>query len=113
MFPDEGTESWAWVDNSQTPQNGDQTIDNSVLGNSTSTQGPDQWTGFFKELVGAGFAYAIQKDAVSSGVTPRYTTQAGQPVYAGQAAPATGGISTKSLLLIGAIGVGLVLAWKA
>lgn len=105
------TEGWGWVDNSQVANNGDQTVTVSVLDNSTSTQGPDQWGGFFRQLIGQGVNYAINKDAVTSGVAPRYGTSAsGQPVYMGQPVAQQGMGKNTMILALGVVGVVLVLA---
>lgn len=103
-------DGWVWVENSHNSNNGPEVVTNSVLHNSTENQGPDQWTGFFKELVGTGFAYALKKDAVTSGVVPKASsyTSTGQPVYMPtQAAPVN-----MNLLLVGALVVGAMFALK-
>lgn len=110
MLDDENgaPDGWTWVDNSMTPNNGDQTVAAGVLDNSTSTQGPDEWGGFWKGLIGKGFDYAVKKDAVTSGVMPRYGTAAsGQPVYMGTAAKPSGISLTGNTLLLLGLGLGV------
>ena len=80
---------------------------NDVFTQSTVSDGPDKWTGFFQNLIGTTAKYAIQRDAVKSGLQ-QGTAANGQPVYS--AAPATvGGMNTTGLLIIGAAIVGAVL----
>lgn len=109
-------EGWVWIENSHNAQNGDDVVTNSVLNNATTTEGPDKWGGFFKEfgigeMVKAGFAYALQKDAVTSGVTPKVTavTSTGQPIY--QTVPTAQPVNMNLLLIVGIVVAG-VLALK-
>lgn len=106
---------WDWVDNSQVPQNGENTVTLGVLDNATVTQGPDKWTGWFQSMAGTIIDYAAKKDLITSGVAPRGTSASGQPVYMtnpqgynaygqAQSQPAN-----NTLLLLG-LGVALVFA---
>ena len=95
-------DSWAWVDNSATANNGPQTVAVGVMDNSTTSSGPDEWGGFFRAMIGQSVNYAMQKDAVTSGLKPSYSAS-GQPVYMASVQP-TAGIS-KNALMLGAVGL--------
>lgn len=115
MFGD--SESWGltspvmtvqeWMDpTGTTPQNGPQVQANDVLTQSTVTNGPDKWGGQLAALLDKGVSYALQKDAIKSGLVPR-TAANGTQTY--QAA-GPGAMNMNALWVIGAaVAVSLVL----
>jgi hypothetical protein len=113
-------EYWKWVENSHNANNGPQVVSAKVLGNATVQEGPDEWGGFFRSLISQGFGYAVQKDAVASGLLPRAgssgTAANGQPVYMtdarGQAVATGMPNGTVMLLLGGALLAGVLLLRK-
>lgn len=104
----------SWFDQTgTTANNGPQVQANSVLAQSSVTEGQDRWSGVFANLIGSVTQYAIAKDAAASGMRPAYAAN-GQPIYTANGmpayAPATGGMG--NVLLIGALIVGAVLIAK-
>ena len=98
-----------WTDpTGNNANNGPQVQANDVLTQSTVSDGPDKWTGFFQNLIGTTAKYAIQRDAVKSGLQ-QGTAANGQPIYSAQPAVSVGGMNTTGLLIIGGAIVGAVL----
>lgn len=102
-----------WTDpTGDNTNNGPQVQANDVMTQSTLSDGPDLWTGFFQNLIGSATKYAIQRDAAKSGLQ-QGTAANGQPVYsAPPAALSVGGMNTGGLLIIGAAILGAVLLVK-
>lgn len=112
----EGWDIAQWADPSGTAaNNGPQVQGQDILTNSTESQGPDKWTGFFQGILSNVTQYAINKDAARNNLRP-VTLPNGQPAYGTATRPgATGGtqyvqgVSNNAAILIGAAIVGVLL----
>jgi hypothetical protein len=104
-----------WTDpTGNNANNGAQVVSNDVLTQSTVSEGPDRWTGFFQNIVGTVTKYAVQRDAAKNGLL-QGTAANGQPVYSAQpqAVATVGGMNMGGLLIIGAAVIGGLLLVKA
>jgi len=113
VWGDWGPDTWS-DDTGTTPNNGPQVQGNSVLTNATVTEGADRWSGWLQGIASNVIGYAVQKDALKSGLVPSRAAN-GQPVYAPASAyqpTAAGGVSMGTLLIVGAVVVGVMLASK-
>ena len=111
----EGWDIAQWADPSGTAaNNGQQVQGQDILTNSTESQGPDKWTGFFQGILSKVTQHAINKDAARNNLWP-VTLPNGQPAYGTAARPAVGGtqyvqgVSNNAAILIGAAIVGVLL----